>query len=143
MLMVQAPIASTFVAIALIPVAILFTHAYFSGRKGWHHHVLSGTAAVVWDLSLSIFYMLYRTFGGATDGSVLVITPALNQYFIVHGLVSIIVIFLEIAILTTGLLQWRSKGPIKLHRQISTPLYALWFLAFISGEAVYLAFYVL
>lgn len=141
--MATAPLASTFVAIALIPVAVLFTHAYFAGRKGWPYHMLSGTAAVVWDLSLSIFYMLYRTFGGVTDGNVLTMTPEMSAYFAIHGLIAVVVIVLEVVVLTTGVLQWRRETSSKWHRRVATPLYALWFLAFLSGEIVYIVFYVL
>lgn len=141
--MVSAPLASTFVAFALIPVAVLFTHAYFAGRNGWPHHVLSGTVAVLWDMSLSIFYMLYRTFGGATDGNVLTLTPELTAYFAIHGIIAILVIALEVIILVTGVLQWRRKTSLKWHGRVASPLYILWFLAFLSGELVYIAFYVL
>ena len=141
--MVSAPLASTFVALALIPVAFFFTHAYLSGRRGWRHHILSGTIAVAWDLSLSIAYMLYRTLGGQTDGSVLTITPAMSTYFAVHAVIAVLVMLMEIAILVTGYLQWKSKTTILWHRVLSNPLIVLWFLAFLSGEVVYLVYYVL
>ena len=140
---VQAPAASTFVALALLPVAFLFTHALLSGMRGWRHHALSGMIAVSWDLSLSVFYMLYRTFGGVVDGSVLAMTPSLTAYFAVHGIVAVIVMALEVVILATGIMQLRRKAKIRIHRRIAIPLYVLWLIAFFSGEIVYLVYYVL
>ncbi|HEY3420736.1 MAG TPA: hypothetical protein VGK23_09305 [Methanomassiliicoccales archaeon] len=141
--MVSAPLASTFVALALIPVAFFFTHAFLSGRRGWRYHTISGTVAVAWDLSLSIFYMLYRTFGGQTDGSILTITPSMTSYFAVHGVISVIVMVLEIMMLITGYLMWKTKKPSGLHRSLTIPMIVLWFLAFLSGEIVYIVYYVL
>ena len=120
--MVAAPLASTIVALALIPVAFLFSHAYLSGRRGWKHHILSGTMAVAWDLSLSIFYMLYRTFGGQTDGSILTITPSMTTYFAVHGVIAIIVMVLEVLMLATGYLMWRKKKPSQWHANLTKPM---------------------
>jgi hypothetical protein len=141
--MVAAPLASTFVALALVPVAFFFTHAYLSGRRGWKHHMLFGTIAVAWDLSLSIVYMLYRTFGGQTDGSILTITPSMSSYFAVHGVISVIVMVLEVVMLIIGYLMWKRKTPSRWHMSLSTPLIILWFLAFLSGEVVYIVYYVL
>jgi uncharacterized membrane protein YozB (DUF420 family) len=141
--MVTAPLASTFVALALIPVAFLFTHAYLSGRRGRKHHILSGTMAVAWDLSLSIFYMLYRTFGGQTDGSILTITPSMTTYFAVHGVITVIVMVLEVMMLATGYLMWKRKTPSQWHTSLTKPMIILWFLAFLSGEVVYIVYYVL
>ena len=45
--MTAAPFASTFVAIALIPVAFLFVHAFLSGKGKRHFHPVTGFAAVV------------------------------------------------------------------------------------------------
>ncbi|OGS42373.1 MAG: hypothetical protein A3K67_04590 [Euryarchaeota archaeon RBG_16_62_10] len=141
--MADAPWISSFVAVALLPVAFFFTHAYLSGRRKLAYHKLTGTAGVVWDLSLSIFYMLFRLVGGEVEGSALEITPALTVYFAIHGLVAIIVIALEFAMLGTGLLQWRRGSPIRWHSKLALPLYVLWFVAFLSGELVYVAYYVL
>ncbi len=141
--MADAPYISTLVAVALIPVAFLFTHAYLSGRRGWALHTVTGTLGVVWDLSLSIFYMIYRLIGGTVEGGVLDITPEMTAYFAVHGLIAVVVIALELAMLGTGLVQWRKGTPSKWHGKLSTPLYGLWFAAFVSGEAVYLIYYVL
>ncbi len=141
--MTAAPAISTFVAVALIPVAFFFTHAFLSGRGGLKYHKLTGTVGVVWDLSLSIFYMLFRLSGAEVEGGILDITPELWIYFAIHGLVAAMVIALEIAMLSTGLLQWRTKKPSTWHSRLSTPLYVLWFAAFLSGELVYIVYYVL
>jgi len=141
--MVQAPVASTFVALALIPVALLFTHALISGLRGWRYHALSGMVAVLWDLSISVFYMLYRIFGGVVDGSVLTMTPSLTAYFAVHGIVAVIVMVLEVLIIVSGILQLRRKGKVRIHRRLAIPLFVLWVIAFLSGEIVYVVYYVL
>jgi len=141
--MTDAPWVSTFVALALIPVAFFFTHAYISGRRHLPYHRATGTTAVVWDLSLSIFYMLFRLSGGQVEGSTLDIRGALLAYFIAHGIVAVIVILLEIVMLLTGLLQWKRRSRIKLHSTISKYLIIVWFAAFLSGEIVYIVNYVL
>jgi hypothetical protein len=102
--MTVAPLSSTIVAIGLIPVAFLFCHAFLSGRKKNRCHPFSAVLAVSKDLSLSICYMLYRTFGGAVEGSILHPTPTLNVYFGIHGTVAIVVMALEISVLLIGLL---------------------------------------
>ena len=79
--MTAAPLASTIVAVGLIPVAFLFCHAFLSGRSKNRFHPVSGAVAIIWDLTVSIGYMLYRTFGGAVDGSTLQLTPTLDVYF--------------------------------------------------------------
>jgi len=141
--MADAPWISTFIAVALIPVAFLFTHAYFSGRRKLQFHKFTGTAGIVWDLTLSIFYMLFRLTGGEVEGSALEITPALSVYFAAHGMIAILVIALEFTMLGTGLLQLRRRVPVKWHSKLALPLYILWFAAFLSGEAVYIVYYVL
>lgn len=134
---------STVIAIALIPVAFLFVHAYLSGRRQKSFHKLTGSIAIIWDLSLSIFYMLYRIFGGEVEGEALEIEGALTVYFAVHGLIAVIVILLELTMLSTGIIQWRSGNQIKWHRKLSTPLIILWFITFLSGEIVYVVTYLL
>jgi len=141
--MTPAPFMSTFVAIALIPVAFLFTHAYLSGRKHLPYHTLTGMIGVIWDLSLSIFYMLYRLLGGQVEGSGLEVEGVLIAYFAIHGVIAMIVIALEVSMLLTGVVQMRKKKTIGLHRKLSTPLYLFWFAAFLSGEAVYIVYYIL
>lgn len=141
--MTEAPWISSFVAVALVPVAFLFTHAYLSGRNHRPYHVVTGSVGIVWDLSLSLFYMIYRLFGGEVESHILDITPGLWVYFAVHGLIAAVVIALEVTMLTTGVLQWRRGKPILLHRKMAPVLYALWFAAFISGEVVYVVYYIL
>ncbi len=80
--MTAAPFASTIVAVALIPVAFFFVHAFLSGKRKNRFHPVTGILAVTWDLTVSIGYMMYRTFGGAVNGSTLQLTPLLNAYFI-------------------------------------------------------------
>ena len=67
----------------------------------------------------------------------------MTSYFAVHGVISVIVMVLEVTILVTGYLQWRRKTLLPWHKRISNPLIVLWFLAFLSGELVYVAYYVL
>jgi hypothetical protein len=141
--MTAAPFISTFIALALIPVAFLFTHAFLSGRRHLPYHKVTGTIGILWDLSASVFYMLYRLVGGNVDSHILDISPNMVAYFAVHGIVAVIVIALELTILATGLLQWRMKKKIKLHGKLSIPLYVLWFAAFLSGELVYIVYYLL
>jgi len=140
--MPDAPWISTFIAVALIPVAFLFTHAYLSGRRKLPYHKLTGTVGIVWDLSLSIFYMLSRLVGTSVEGNILDITPGLVIYFALHGIVAVVVIAMELAILGTGIFQWRTRKPMKWHKLLSNPLYLLWFVTFLSGEAIYLIYYV-
>lgn len=141
--MTAPPFISTFVALALIPVGFLFTHAFLSGRRHLPHHKLTGTVGIVWDLGMSLFYMLYRLVGGNVESHILDISPNMVAYFAVHGIVAVVVIALELAILATGILQWRMKKRLTLHRKLSIPLYILWFGAFLSGEIVYLVYYIL
>jgi uncharacterized membrane protein YozB (DUF420 family) len=141
--MSEAPFISTFIAIALIPVAFLFTHAYFSGKRKLPCHKLTGITGIVWDLSMSVFYMLYRVIEGQAEGGILDSHPELIAYFAIHGIIAAIVILLELGILSTGVWQWRKRSPSAWHRKLSTPLYILWFAAFLSGEVVYLVYYVL
>lgn len=140
--MTDAPFVSTFVALALIPVAFLFTHAYLSGRKHGRLHGVTGSAAVIWDLSLSIFYMIYRFAGGEVEGSTLDISGPLLVYFMAHGVIAIVVIVLEVVVLVTALLHLRTKKDYRLHYRLAPYLIVVWFAAFLSGEIVYLANYV-
>jgi len=142
--MTAAPFASMFVAIALIPVAFLFVHAYLSGKRKNRLHPITGLAAIVWDLSVSIGYMLYRTFGGAVNGETLHMPPLLNAYFmVVHVPVAIIVMSLEIAVLASGLLWLRSKKGTRIHSKLAAPLFYIWWFAFLSGEILYIILYML
>ena len=96
--MTTAPLASTIIAIGLIPVAFLFVHAYLSGKGKKRIHPITGTIAIVWDLTMSIGYMLLRTV-------TITLTPILIIYFGIPGLIDVIVISLEIAVLVSGILQ--------------------------------------
>ncbi|UCC92715.1 MAG: DUF420 domain-containing protein [Thermoplasmata archaeon] len=141
--MPDAPWISTFIAIGLIPVAFLFVHAFLSGLKGWRFHKITGLAAIVWDLSMSIGYMLFRTFGGEVEGSTLVIEGAILAYFIIHGTMAVIVIALEFAVLFTGWANWKEKPVGEWHKKLSRILFVLWWAAFLTGELFYLVYYVL
>lgn len=141
--MADAPWISTFVALALIPVAFLFTHAYLSGRNRMRFHGITGSAAIIWDLTLSVFYMIYRLFGGQVEGSTLDVSGPLLAYFIAHGIIAVVVIVLEVVVLITAILQVRRRKEHRLHARLSPYLFVVWFAAFLSGEAVYLANYVL
>lgn len=136
------PLASTIIAIALIPVAFLFTHAYFSGLKNKKTHSLTGMLAIIGDLSVSISYMLYRTFGGEVAGSKIILKGPILSYFIVHGLVSLIVIIFEIIILITGLIYLKTKKEFN-HKKLGRILFFIWWFAFLSGELFYLVYYIL
>ncbi len=141
--MTVAPLSSTIVAVGLIPVAFLFIHAFLSGRKKNRYHPVSAVAAISWDLSLSIGYMMYRTFGGAVDGSTLKLTPTLDGYFGVHGAVAIVVMTLEVVILAMGISMLRKKTTNRWHPKLTKILFWVWWFAFLSGEIVYIALYLL
>ncbi len=140
--MTAVPFASTFVAVALIPVAFLFVHAFLSGKSKKRFHPVSGFAAVVWDLSVSIGYMLYRTFGGAVNGSTLQMSGLVNVYFmVVHVPVAIVVMTLEILVLITGFWALKTRKTNRFHSKLTTPLFYIWWFAFLSGEIFYIIMY--
>ena len=142
--MTIAPLSSTIVAVALIPVAFLFCHAFLSGRRKNRFHSVSGAAAITWDLTVSIGYMMYRTFGGAVNGATLQMTPLLNTYFmVVHVPIAVLVMSLELFVLITGLWQLRLKLANRWHRRLATPLFFIWWFAFLSGEILYVLLYML
>ena len=85
--MTTVPLASTIIAIGLIPVAFLFVHAFLSGRGKKTIHPVTGTLAITWDLALSIGYMLLRTV-------TITLTPILTVYFGIHGAIAVIVMIL-------------------------------------------------
>ena len=141
--MPDPPWVSTFIAIGLLPVAVLFIHAFLSGLKGWKYHRLTGVIAIVWDLSMSIGYLLFRAFGGEVEGSTLELTGGILAYFIIHGIMAVIVITLEFVVLYTGWANSKER-PIGLwHKKLSRVLFVLWWAAFLSGELFYLAYYIL
>jgi len=141
--MTIAPLSSTIVAVALIPVAFLFCHAFLSGRHKNRFHPVTGAIAISWDLILSIGYMLYRSFGGAVDGSTLQLTPTLDVYFGIHGAIAILVMTLEVLVLAIGLSQLKQKAPNMWHRKLTKILFVAWWFAFLSGEIVYIVLYML
>ena len=81
--MTAAPLASTIIAVGLIPVAFLFVHAFLSGRGKNRIHPVTGTIAITWDLVMSIGYMLLRTV-------TITLTPILTIYFGVHGAIAVL-----------------------------------------------------
>ncbi len=129
------PLASTIIAIGLIPVAFLFVHAFLSGRGKNRIHPVTGALAITWDLVMSIGYMLYCT-------STIQLTPVLTAYFGVHGAIAVLVMSLEIAVLAIGIAQLKRKAPNMWHRKLTKILFGLWWFAFLSGEIVYILMYV-
>jgi len=140
--MTAAPLASTIVAIGLIPVAFFFVHAFWSGRKKQRIHPVTGAIAISWDLVLSIGYMLYRSFGGAVEGSSIQLTPVLNIYFGIHGAVAVVVMALEITVLAVGIKMVKAKAPNQWHKKLTKVLFGFWWFAFLSGELFYLIMYI-
>jgi uncharacterized membrane protein YozB (DUF420 family) len=134
--MTTAPLESTIVALGLIPVAFLFVHAYLSGRGKKSIHPVTGAIAIVWDLSLSIGYMLFRTV-------TITMTPILTVYFGIHGAIAVIVMALEIAVLALGILQVKRKAQNKWHGKLARVLFPIWWFAFLSGEIVYILMYLI
>ena len=141
--MIVAPLSSTIVALGLIAVAFFFVHALLSGKGKNRFHPVSGTIAISWDLILSIGYMLYRSFGGAVDGSTIQLTPTLVVYFGIHGAIAVLVMALEIVVLASGVTMFRRKTPNRLHGKLAKVLFGFWWFAFLSGEIFYIVMYVL
>lgn len=140
--MTTAPLASTIVAVGLIPVAFLFCHAFLSGRRKNRFHPVTGILAISWDLTLSIGYMLYRSFGGAAEGAALQLTPTLDVYFGIHGAIAISVMTIEVLVLAIGLSQLKRKALNLWHGKLTKILFFLWWFAFLSGEIFYIIMYV-
>jgi uncharacterized membrane protein YozB (DUF420 family) len=141
--MQKAPIISTIIAFALIPIAFLYIHAYISAIKKRRSHPLTGFLAIVGDLTISICYMLYRSIGGSVSGSSISLTGNTLIYFIIHGSISLIVIILEIIVLINGLLSIRRKVPARSHRLLGRLLFFIWWLAFLTGEIFYVVTYLI
>ena len=142
--MTAAPFASTVVAVALIPVAFFFVHAFISGRRKKRFHPVTGVLAITWDLSVSIGYMMYRTFGGAVNGSTLQLTPLLNAYFmLIHVPVAVLVMSMEIVVFTLGVWQLKKRNANRWHGKIAKALFFIWWFAFLSGEIFYILLYVI
>ncbi len=88
--------------------------------------------------------MVYRTFGGAVNGETLQMTPLMNIYFmVVHVPVAIIVMSLEILVLITGFWALKTKKPNRFHRILTSPLFYIWWFAFLSGEIFYIIMYLI
>lgn len=134
-------LVSTLITVALIPVAILYTHAFLSGRNGWKYHRLTATIAIIWDLTISIGYMILRSAGGAVSGSGLELSGGVLAYFIIHGILASIVILMEFLTLYLGWSKWKGKEIGKWHGKVSTALFALWWVTFLSGEVFYVVYY--
>lgn len=132
---------STFNAIAIIPVAILFLYALWSGLKGDSRHKLVGLIGILWDLSLSIGYLVFRALGGQVGDVDL--SGGTLAYFIIHGTMAIIVIGLELVILFLGYSKWKKRSIGKYHRKMAIALFILWWGAFLSGEIFYVVYYLL
>jgi hypothetical protein len=140
--MTAAPLASTIIAIGLIPVAFLFVHAFFSGKRKNRIHPVTGTLAITWDLVMSIGYMMYRSFGGAVEGSSIQLNTTLTAYFGVHGAIAVLVMSLEIVVLAICVSQLKHKAPNMWHGKLVKFLFGFWWFAFLSGEIFYLIMYV-
>jgi len=136
-----APLASTIVAVALIPVAFLFCDAFLSARRKKRYHPFAGVIAISWDLAVSIGYMMYRTMGGAAEGTVLQVSPAINTYFMVHVPVAVLVMSLELGVLGVGLWQLKTKASNNWTRRLMKILFFVWWFAFLSGEIFYIVMY--
>ncbi len=139
--MFVAPLASSIVALGLLPVAVLYVHTFASGFKKTAAHRVTGVLAVTGDLALSIGYMLYRTFGGQAGGSVFKPEGLVLAFFAVHGSIAAVVVLLEAWILVSALRYHRTKTMFAHHRWLSKPTFVLWVITFLSGEAVYIALY--
>ncbi|HTX72108.1 MAG TPA: hypothetical protein VMC79_04720 [Rectinemataceae bacterium] len=138
----HAPLASTMVALGLLPVAVLYVHTFISGFKRLPGHRVTGLIAVMGDLALSIGYMLYRSFGGRIGDSVFRPTGLVLDAFIVHGMIAVIVILLELWVIVSAVHYHRTKTMYAHHRWMSKLMFVLWSLTFLSGELVYIALYI-
>jgi uncharacterized membrane protein YozB (DUF420 family) len=87
--------------------------------------------------------MLFRTFGGEVGGSTLVLEGGILAYFIVHGIMAVIVIALEFVVLFTGWANWKERSVGKWHPKITKVLFVLWWAAFLTGELFYVVYYIL
>ncbi len=141
--MTDAPLISTVIAVGLLPVAVFYLHAFQSGRKTLGFHKTSGTLAILWDVNMSLGYMMYRVFGGEVEGASLGATGLMRLYYILHGMFGLIIIIVELSMLIIGILTWKQKMDNKWHKQLSLPLFVTWWIAFLSGELSYILHYVL
>ncbi|HET7838546.1 MAG TPA: hypothetical protein VFL04_02215 [Rectinemataceae bacterium] len=137
----QAPLASSIVALGLLPVAVLYVHTFASGFRKTAAHRVTGVLAVSGDLVLSIFYMLFRTLGGQVQGSTFHPTGMVFAFFVFHGSIALIVILLELWIIVSAINYHRTKTMFAHHRWLSKLTFVLWFVTFLSGEGVYITSY--
>jgi hypothetical protein len=79
----------------------LFRHTSATKAKKRINPV-AGKVAIVLNLTFSIGYILLRTV-------TITLTPILTIYFGIHGLITVILIPLEIAVLPLGILEVRRK----------------------------------
>jgi hypothetical protein len=133
------PLVSTFIALALIPIAILYVQAFCSGTTHKRKHTINGVIAVTGDLVLSFFYMLYRTLGGAVNGHVFHPKGLLLIFFILHGSIALVVVLLEVIFLYFGIRYFISRKLPFAHKYLTRILFPLWAITFFSGEAIYIA----
>jgi uncharacterized membrane protein YozB (DUF420 family) len=87
--------------------------------------------------------MLYRSFGGAVEGSSIQMTPAFTSYFAVHGANAVVFMALEIVVLAIGVTMVKRKAPSLWHKKLTRVLFGFWWFAFLSGELFYLIMYLL
>jgi uncharacterized membrane protein YozB (DUF420 family) len=136
-------LASTLIAVLLLPVAFLFTHAFITGRNRGSGHSKAGLVALISDLVMSLGYMINRYLTAGSGGGSLHLSGWILNLFIIHGIVSAIVILLELGVLATGVLTWRGRIRGPWHRRLTYVLFPLWWFSFLSGEVGYLLLYVL
>jgi hypothetical protein len=141
-MMNHAPLASTIVALGLVPVAVFYVHTFVSGFERTWSHRITGLAAVTGDLVLSIGYMLFRTFGGRVEGTVFHPEGAVLAFFVVHGLIASVVVLLEAWTIVSAIRYALTKSMFSHHLWLSKVMFVLWALTFLSGEAVYVLLYV-
>jgi hypothetical protein len=140
--MAEPSLVSTVIAIGIIPVAFLFLHAFLSGLRGWRFHKVTGAVAIAWDLTMSSGYMIVRALGLDVGGSSLEMKGAILAYFIIHGMMSVVVIMIEVGVLATGAYNWKGPKKTAWHRRLSRVLFVIWWFSFLSGEIFYLVNYV-
>ena len=81
--------------------------------------------------------------GWEVEGSTLELTGGILAYFIVHGIVAVIVIALEFVVLYTGWANWKERPAGERHPKLSRVLFVLWWAPLLSGELFYRVYYIL
>ena len=142
--MTVAPLSSTIVAVGLIPVAFLFFHAFLSGRKKNRFHPVSAVLAISWDLILSIGYMMYRTFRRGSGWLNFEVNSNVGCLFW-RSWCSCNCSYdsWKWRFSAMGLSMLRQKAPNRWHPKLTKILFRVWWFAFLSGEIVYIALYLL